>query len=164
MSTSQNSNVVHNTFRIERTYDASPERVYAAFADPESKAKWFNGPEGWVSYQRECDFRVGGREVVSGGPQGAPVPSTPADCAESGSVFDARYLDIVPNQRIVYVYDMYVGGRKLSVSLATIELTAQGKSTRLTMTEQGAFFGGAEDGSEREEGTKWLLEKLGRSL
>jgi uncharacterized protein YndB with AHSA1/START domain len=164
MTVSQQSKIVHNTFRIERTYDASPERVFAAFSDPERKAKWFSGPEPWVIYKREFDFRVGGREVVTGGPKGEAAPSSPADCAISGSTFDARYFDIIPNQRIVYAYDMYVGGRKLSVSLATIELTAQGKSTRLVMTEQGAFLDGAEDGSEREAGTQWLLDKLGKSL
>jgi len=50
------------------------------------------------------------------------------------------------------------------VSLATIELQAQGKSTRLTMTEQGAYLDGVEDGSQREAGTRDLLEKLARSL
>ena len=153
MTTSQQRNVVHNTFRIERSFDASAERVFAAFADLESKAKWFSGPETWVAGKREFDFRVGGREVLSGGPKDGPAHT-----------FDARYFDIIPNQRIVYAYDMYVGDRKLSVSLATIEIEARGKSTRLTMTEQGAFLDGVEDGSQREAGTKELLDRLGRSL
>jgi uncharacterized protein YndB with AHSA1/START domain len=151
--TSEKRSVVHSTFCIERTYDASPERVFAAFAQLEAKSKWFSGPEQWRAEKREFDFRVGGREVVSGGPPGEP-PHT----------FDARYFDIVPGRRIIYAYDMYVGDRKLSVSLATIELQAQGKSTRLTMTEQGAYLDGLEDGSEREAGTRQLLDKLGRSL
>jgi uncharacterized protein YndB with AHSA1/START domain len=153
MSVTEKRNVVHSTFCIERSYDASPERVFQAFAQSESKAKWFSGPEAWVAHKREFDFRVGGREVLSGGPKGKP-PHT----------FEARYFDIVANQRIVYAYDMYVGEQKLSVSLATIELVAQGKGTRLTMTEQGAYLDGVEDGSQREAGTKELLEKLGRSL
>jgi uncharacterized protein YndB with AHSA1/START domain len=90
---------------------------------------------------------------LSGGPKG-----------EAAHTFDARYFDIIPNQRIVYAYDMYVGDRKLSVSLTTIEIEAQGGSTRLTMTEQGAFLDGVEDGSQREAGTKQLLDQLGRSL
>jgi len=153
MPTSEKRSVVHSTFRLERSFDASPERVFQAFSQLESKAKWFSGPEQWVAHEREFDFRVGGREVLSGGPKGA-TPHT----------FDARYFDIVPNQRIVYAYDMYVGERKLSVSLATIELRAQGKGTHLVMTEQGAYLDGVEDGSQREAGTKELLEKLGRSL
>jgi uncharacterized protein YndB with AHSA1/START domain len=153
MPSTEKRSVVHHTFIIERNYDASPERVFQAFAQLESKAKWFSGPEEWLAQKREFDFRVGGREVLSGGPKGG-TPHT----------FDARYFDIIANQRIVYAYDMYVGERKLSVSLATIELQAQGKGTRLTMTEQGAYLDGVEDGSQRERGTKELLEKLGRSL
>ena len=32
--------VTHSTFNLQRTYDASPGRVFAAFADPEQKAAW----------------------------------------------------------------------------------------------------------------------------
>jgi uncharacterized protein YndB with AHSA1/START domain len=153
MSSKEKRSVVHSTFSIERNYDASPERVFAAFARLESKSKWFSGPEDWVTDKREFDFRVGGREVLSGGPKGGPAHT-----------FDARYFEILPNQRIIYAYDMYVGERKLSVSLATIVLEAQGKGTRLTMTEQGAYLDGVEDGTQREAGTKQLLDNLGRSL
>jgi uncharacterized protein YndB with AHSA1/START domain len=153
MSAPEKRTVVHSTFRIERTYDASPERVYQAFSQQESKQKWFSGPDDWAAGKREFDFRVGGREVLSGGPKNGPQHT-----------FEARYFDIVPNQRIVYAYDMYVGDRKLSVSLATIELQPHGQGTRLIMTEQGAYLDGVEDGSQREAGTKQLLEQLDRSL
>ncbi len=33
-------NVVHNTFCIERNYDAAPERVFQAFANLEHKTQW----------------------------------------------------------------------------------------------------------------------------
>lgn len=59
---------------------------------------------------------------------------------------------------------MYGGERKLSVSLTTIEIAAEGTGTRLTMTEQGAFLDGVEDGLQREAGTKQLLDQLDRSL
>lgn len=153
MASTEKRRVVHSTFSIERNYDASPERVFDAFATLERKAKWFSGPEQWLTGKRELDFRVGGREVLSGGPQGGPVHT-----------FDAVYFDIIAGRRIIYGYDMYVGERKLSVSLATIDLTPQGAGTRLVMTEQGAYLDGLEDGSEREAGTKGLLEKLARSL
>jgi len=153
MTVTEKRSVVHGTFTIERVYDASPERVFAAFSNREAKMKWFAGPEAWVTHQRELDFRIGGREVLSGGNQGGPAHT-----------FDARYYDIVPNRRIVYAYDMYVGDKKLSVSLTTVEILPQGKSTRLIFTEQGAYLDGVEDGSEREAGTRQLLEKLGHSL
>ena len=35
---------LHDTFRIERHFDAAPPKVFAAFADPAAKARWFGGP------------------------------------------------------------------------------------------------------------------------
>ena len=50
--------VTHTTFTLERTYPVSPDQVFAAWAAPEVKARWFAGnPEGY-----ELDFRPGGIE------------------------------------------------------------------------------------------------------
>ncbi len=35
---------VHATFVLERTYEASPAQVFAAWATPAAKARWF-GPD-----------------------------------------------------------------------------------------------------------------------
>src|SRR4026207_2500506 len=40
--------------------------------------------------------------------------------------FDALYQDIVPNERIVYTYDMHLDDKRISVSLASIELKPAG--------------------------------------
>jgi uncharacterized protein YndB with AHSA1/START domain len=145
--------VTHDTFRIERTYDAAPSRVFEAFADPTAKARWFGGPPEWVQLEREMDFRVGGREVDSGGPKGGPVHS-----------FEARYQDIVPNERIVFTYDMHLGDARISVSLTTIELAPAGTGTRLVFTEQGVYLDGYDDARQREHGTRELLDALGAAL
>jgi uncharacterized protein YndB with AHSA1/START domain len=146
--------VAHATFTIERTYDHPPARVFKAWADPAAKAKWFGGPDEWIKERYEFDFRVGGQERISG---------TPPD--GKAHRFNARYLDIVPDQRIVYAYDMHIGDARISVSLATIELKPAGAAgTRLIFTEQGAFLDGYDDAGSREHGTRWLLDKLGASL
>lgn len=62
--------VTHATFTIERTYDVPPERVFRAFANPAAKAKWFAGSNEWQQGKRSMDFRVGGREHLSGGVKG----------------------------------------------------------------------------------------------
>jgi hypothetical protein len=54
--------------------------------------------------------------------------------------------------------------RKISVSLATLELKPAGTDTRLVMTEQGAFLDGYDDAGSRERGTNFLLDALGQSL
>jgi uncharacterized protein YndB with AHSA1/START domain len=146
-------NVVHATFRLERTYPAPPPRVFAAWASAEAKAQWFDGPEGTEIYERSLDCRTGGSERLWGRHPSGKV-----------SDFQARYFEVIPDARIIYGYDMWVDGVKLSVSLATIEFHAEGGGTRLVMTEQGAFLDGYDDAGSREEGTAWLLEKLGRAL
>lgn len=144
--------VFHGSFSIERVYDASPARVFKAFADPASKARWFIGPNGWQEVERRVDFRPGGEEVAHGRfPDGVETR------------FVARYHEIVAGTRIVYAYDMYAGGVFLSVSLATLEFTPQGDKTALRITEQGVFFG--DDGNaERRSGTEYLLERVAANL
>ncbi len=78
--------------------------------------------------------------------------------------FDGVYWDIVPNERIVYSYEMHLDEAKISVSLTTIELKPVGAGTRLVFTEQGAFLDGWDHPAERERGTGELLDALGASL
>jgi uncharacterized protein YndB with AHSA1/START domain len=144
---------IHATFVIERNFKAPPARVFNAFADRAAKASWFAGPGGWEKKRHEFDFRVGGRERLSGGPKGGTVQS-----------FDALYQDIVPNERIIYTYDMHLDETRISVSLATVEFKPAGAGTLLMITEQGAFLDGYDDAGSREQGTRWLLDKLEASL
>jgi uncharacterized protein YndB with AHSA1/START domain len=144
---------VHDTFVINRSFAFRPELVFAAWTSAEAKSQWFVGPSGWQAQLRELDFRVGGREQVTGRKPDGFV-----------SRFDARYHEIVPNQRIVYVYDMYVNDRQLSTSLATIEFEEQAAGTALIITEQGVFPGGLDDARSREHGTHGLVDQLERAL
>ncbi|MGE5088227.1 MAG: SRPBCC family protein [Candidatus Levyibacteriota bacterium] len=143
----------HGSFTLERVYDATSARVFAAWASAEAKARWFAGPDEWAAAGREFDFRVGGREYVKGRWKGGTT-----------STFDARYFDIVPDRRIVYAYDMYVDDAKISVSLTTVEITPEGRGTRLRFTEQAVFLDGYDDAGSRERGTGALLDNLGRAL
>ncbi len=140
--------VTHATFAVERTYAAPPARVFAAWADPAAKTRWFGGSD----WDHELDFRVGGREVSTGTVDGTVF------------TFEGRYQDIIPDERIVYAYDMHMGEDRISVSLATVELNPEGEGTKLVFTEQGAFLDGLDDPSQRESGTGSLLDALGKEL
>jgi uncharacterized protein YndB with AHSA1/START domain len=145
--------VVHAIFSLERVYDASPALVFRALSDPAAKARWFEGGGGWAVIERVMDVRPGGRERAKGRwPNGLVT------------TFDAVYFDVVPNRRLVYCYEMHLDARKISVSLATIELAPDGAGTRLKITEQGAFLDGYDDAGSREHGTGLLLDRLGASL
>jgi uncharacterized protein YndB with AHSA1/START domain len=145
--------VVHSTFVLERVYPAAPAKVYFALSDAAAKRRWFADPDSSRPSRYEMDFRVGGEEINVGGPKEGPLYT-----------FVATYLDIVPNERIVYSYDMLFGDVRISVSLATIELRPEGTGTRLVLTEQGAFLDGHDTSSSREHGTGFLLDALGKAL
>jgi hypothetical protein len=59
---------------------------------------------------------------------------------------------------------MHMDGRRISVSLASVELAPEGDGTRLTLTEHGAFLDGLDDPSTRQGGTGSLLDALGEQL
>ena len=80
------------------------------------------------------------------------------------STFDAAYYDVVPTERLVYAYEMHLNDKKISASLATLQLAAEGAGTRLKVTEQGVFLDGCDDAGSRERGTSFLLDSLGASL
>ncbi|ESW81718.1 SRPBCC family protein [Mesorhizobium sp. M1060] len=145
--------VVHSTFVLERLYPVAPAKVYFALSDPAAKRRWFADPDNPMTHRHEMDFCVGGQEVNAGGPKDGPIHT-----------YTATYQDIVPNQRIVYSYDMLFGDVRISVSLATIELRPEGTGTRLVLTEQGAFLDGHDTPSSREHGTGFLLDALGKAL
>jgi uncharacterized protein YndB with AHSA1/START domain len=133
--------VTHSTFTIDRTYDAPPARVFSAWADPDEKRRWWAGGDDSL----QLDFRVGGRELSEG---------TVEDMTYR---YEAVYQDIVPDERIIYTYEMHINGTRTSVSVATVQLAADGEGTKLTFTEQAAFLDGLDSADLREQGTGSLL-------
>lgn len=138
------------SFTLRRSYRASPERVFHALSDPQAKGRWFVGGAEYALLERVMDVRPGGRERVSGRWPSGVV-----------STFDAIYFDVVAPRRLVYAYEMHLDERKISVSLATMEIASEGEGSRLSVTEQGAFLNGYEDAGSREHGTGALLDRLG---
>ena len=139
-------------FTVERRYDAAPARVFRAFTDRDIKQRWLGCEEVAAPVIESLDFRIGGREISRG---------AGADGAEH--LFEGTYLDIVDGRRFVFAFVMHVGGRKLSASIASVEVLADAGGSRLIFNEQGVCFG--EDGwAERQEGTAWGMDQLARWL
>ncbi len=81
--------------------------------------------------------------------------------------YDARYYDVVPDERLVYSYEMYADGARISVSPATIEFYACPGGTRLVWTEQGTYLDGHDGAGApalRKGGTAEMLDGLSAYL
>jgi uncharacterized protein YndB with AHSA1/START domain len=147
------SSATHDSFVVERRFAASRERVFAAWSDPVKKRRWSSCHEDTGTVEYELDFRVDGTEtsraVMNDG---------------STQVVKARFLDIVPPERIVYAYDLCLGDTKVSVSLVTVEFLPDGGKTTMLFTEQVVLLDGSNDLRERREGTELGLARIDAEL
>lgn len=145
--------LVDGSFTIERELAVPVEKVWAAFADQQMKERWFKGPTDQIASEHTMDFREGGHESNAG-------------IFHDGVAhrFEATYYDILPNERIIYTYEMYLNGKRISVSLAVVTFTPTATGTRLTLDEKGVFVDGFDKPEVRERGTHELLDQLTKSL
>lgn len=141
--------VKHATFTLERVYPVPPARVFAAWADPATKARWFAGGN---AEHHELDFRVGGTEINTG------------RVGDILLTFETRYQEIVPDERIVFASTLSEGADVATVSVTTVELAPAADGTRLQLTQYSAFLDGREEPQWREQGTSDQLTALGKEL
>ncbi len=155
--TSSESSIIHNTFVIERNYPQPPDRVYAAFAQPARKRRWY--AEGDHEIQEfEMEFRVGGSERLKYRfKEGHPI-------AGSEIANESIYHDIVPEKRIVMVSKMSLNGKPIVVMLATFEFLTSDTGTDLILTHQGAYIEWPDGPQMIEAGWRGLLERLSKEL
>ncbi|MDQ1471019.1 MAG: hypothetical protein QOJ99_2499 [Bryobacterales bacterium] len=150
--------VIHSTFVMERKYSKPPEIVFTAFADPARKRRWFAEGDSHDVEEFDMDFRAGGIERLryrfrEGTPfQGVAITN------------EGSYFDIVPNRRIVTASTMTLNDKRLSASLATVELLPTNNGADLICTHQGAFFEGSDRPQIREMGWRQLFEQLEKQL
>ena len=148
---------VHTTFVIERTYPQPPDRVFAAFAQPARKRRWY--AEGDHEIQEfEMEFRVGGSEKF----RYRFKPGHPI--AGSEIVNESSYQDIVTEKRIVITAKMSLNGNPVSITLLTFEFLPSGAGTELVLTNQGTFVDWPDGPKMIEQGWRGLLGRLEKEL
>lgn len=140
--------VTHSTFTLERRYPASVQRVFQAWADPEARRRWM--AQG-ADYSQ--DFVVGGHETVKG-----------SDDQGHALTYQARYVDIVTNERILTTSTMHAEDQLSTVSVTSVEFEAADAGTRVVVTEHGIYLPGQEQPAWREEGTAQQLDALAVEL
>jgi len=143
------STVEHTTFVIERDLPAGPRHAFRFWAEKALKRRWTDCHPDWTVLEDRFDFAPGGEEAVRW---------RTAEGIEQ--TFTARYLDIVPGQRIIYAFEMSSAGARVSASLATVEFRPGATGTRMLYTEQMAFLAGAEAMRMRIAGTGGGFDRL----
>jgi uncharacterized protein YndB with AHSA1/START domain len=141
--------VAHHSFVIERELPGSPRHAFRFWSDPKLKDRWSGCHADWTILEDAFDFRPGGLEIKRWRtPEGEEL------------TFHGHYLDIVPERRIIYAYEMSFGGVRLSASLVTIELSPGGSGTQMKFTEQAAFLTGDGAREQRHLGTQDGIDRL----
>lgn len=102
---------------LDRVIDVPPEKVWAAWTRPEQLMKWFC-PEPWTVSKCEIDLRPGGMfKTTMRGPDGTEMPNM------------GCYLEVVPNERLVWTDALLPGYRPASEPFMTGVLLLEPKGT-----------------------------------
>jgi uncharacterized protein YndB with AHSA1/START domain len=138
------------SFSVERSLAASPDQVFAAYAEPRLRARWLRVPGDPARSEYELDFRPGGHELR----RGRFAPSGVAGTEELIE-YRAVFWDIQPGARLVFGYELVLDGIRRWVSQVAIELAqlaapAPGgqPGTRLLHREQYVLLAYAGDGAQ----------------
>lgn len=151
--------VRHESFTLQRRFEAGPAAVFAAFSDEQTRRRWFRLPGSGAVY--EHDLRVGGGEE-------AHSTFRLPDAVPELLHYRSHYLDIVAPQRIVFVYTSVVNDVPRWTSLVTVLIAADGGGSAVSWTEQVAFLARTGDGSvdlpHLRTGISLRLNGLGAAL
>jgi uncharacterized protein YndB with AHSA1/START domain len=146
MPSPQPSFATKPSLTLKRHLNARPEKVYAAWTEPEKVAHWW-GPADTAagSVRAEMDVRVGGRFRIG-------FKTGDGEYHEVGGV----YREVVPNRRLVFSWAWHSTPER--ESLVSISLQPDGDGTLLTVHHEQFFDQAARDGHER--GWTGTLDKL----
>ncbi|PTM59396.1 SRPBCC family protein [Desmospora activa] len=136
---------------------ASPHTIYQAFLDPEALVSWLP-PKGMKGHLYSFDAQEGGTYRMSL-TYVEPDPSIAGKTSEHSDVVQGRFLELVPNERIVQLVefdseDPAFAGRMTM----TWTLTAVQESTEVTIVCENVPKGIQQE--DHEAGMRSTLENL----
>ena len=133
---------------ITRYFDASPEKVWRAWTDPEALKVWFKPEDAFTITAVEADVRVGGRfrvQMISGDGKEHEISGV--------------YREVIPNQKLVMTWVWK--SAPTEESLLTVIFRPSGGGTEVELKHEGFV---EIDDISHEDGWKGSLELLERHL
>lgn len=127
------ASLASETLQVKHAYSASPERVFAAWSDPEALERWF-GPHSHRCKVEQYDFEPGGRYQIRMIPTGED-PDCGGDPTQD-SVCAGEFIEILSPSRIVMSFTWVENGGDIGDTLVTIEINAAGNGSELILTHE----------------------------
>lgn len=115
---------------FERVYDASIEKVWQAWTDPEQLKKWW-GPDNVTIPECEVELKIGGRLYIV-------MQATEAMGEYAGTRWpmEAKITELEPNKRLVYEAKAWTEGDEEATTIETVQvldLTEENGKTKLNL-------------------------------
>ena len=153
MTTATQIRTARDTIVLERTYNASPARVFAAWESVEARLRWSVPFETAGAAYDQAEFKVGGLDIMRCGHKD--------DMRYEAHV---RYLEILSDTRIVMAESVAEDGITRAASLITVEFEPAGKATRQTVTMHVSAFDGTGMIEGYNEGWGAALDNLAKEF
>jgi uncharacterized protein YndB with AHSA1/START domain len=113
------------TLRLWRRFEATPERVFAAWTRPEALRLWWC-PAGWHPMEIEVDLRPGGRYRLS---------MNRVSGAQAVTVL-GRFLEIEPARKLVYTWLWNGAFSDMPETTVTVDFRAVAGGTELLLRQE----------------------------
>ncbi|WP_370455230.1 SRPBCC domain-containing protein [Pseudolabrys sp. FHR47] len=129
---------------LKRRFSAPPEKVFAAWTDPQKMMRWM-GPQGAIRCEARNDLRVGGRYDIT------------MIMADDEHNVGGVYREIVPNEKLVFTWAWRSTPER--ESLVTVTVKPDGAGSLMTLLHEQFFDEAARDRhNEGWTGTMLRLE------
>jgi uncharacterized protein YndB with AHSA1/START domain len=134
---------MNDTVFAEIDIDASPERVFEAWTDPEQRIAWWGDDAMYRSTKMESDLRVGGKWRTEGLSRGNKF------------VVWGEYTRVDPPKALGFTWNHDYGETGLPATHVLVELSPTSTGTHVSLTHSG--FSSATDRDSHNQGWQWVL-------